>query len=276
MRWRRDPVVADFLLSAGSRGSAIPWCHSLCRRNPAAARVLDDETLDCAIARIHSWSVTTPEPETERGPAELQHPRFARAYARAVTGMNSRGGTAHRRTLLADLSGYVIEVGAGDGSNFEHYPATVSEVLAVEPDDHLRALARRRVAAAAIPIRVVAGTAERIPVADHSADAVVLSLVLCSVADQSVVLAEARRVLRPGGLLAFYEHVRSDRRVFAAVEDLLTPLWQRAAGGCHPNRDTLQSITAADFQIRDSERFGFSVQPLAPRVAHILGHAVAP
>lgn len=220
--------------------------------------------------------MTVPDPETERGPAELQHPRFARAYAGAVEGMNSRGGTEHRRALLTGLSGYVIEIGAGEGSNFEHYPATVTEVLAVEPDDHLRELARRRTSSAPVPVRVVAGTAEHIPAAGYSADAVVTSLVLCSVADQGAALAEARRVLRPGGVLAFYEHVRSDRKFLAAVEDLLTPLWQRAASGCHPNRDTLQSITAAGFKIRDNERFGFSVQPLAPPVAHILGRAVAP
>lgn len=220
--------------------------------------------------------MTVPDPETETGPAELQHPRFARAYVRAVEGINRRGAAEHRRALLEGLSGSVIEIGAGDGSNFAHYPGTVTEVLAVEPDDHLRSLARSRAASAAVPVRVVTGTAESIPAADASADAVVASLVLCSVSDQSTALAEARRVLRPGGILAFYEHVRSERRVLAAAEDLLTPLWQRAAGGCHPNRDTLQSIIAAGFEVRDNERFGFSVQPLTPAVAHILGHAAAP
>ncbi|SDI00694.1 Ubiquinone/menaquinone biosynthesis C-methylase UbiE [Arthrobacter subterraneus] len=216
------------------------------------------------------------DPDPDRGPADLQHPRFARAYARAVEGMNIRGATEHRRALLHGLNGRVVEIGAGDGSNFSHYPAMVTEVLAVEPDDHLRSLARSRASSAPVPVRVVAGTAEEIPAADGSADAVVASLVLCSVSDQSVALAEARRVLRPGGVLAFYEHVRSDRTVLAALEDLLTPLWHRAAGGCHPNRDTLESIVAAGFEVRDTKRFGFSVQPLVPPVAHILGHAVSP
>lgn len=140
----------------------------------------------------------------------LQHPRFARAYARAVEGMNRGGVTEHRRDLLSSLYGRVVEIGAGAGSAFALYPATVTEVLAVEPDDYLRALAANRAVSAPVPVIVVAGAAEAVPAADASADAVVTSLVLCSVVEQSAALAEARRVLRPGGVLAFYEHVRSD------------------------------------------------------------------
>jgi SAM-dependent methyltransferase len=210
------------------------------------------------------------------GPAGLQHPRFARAYARSVAGINRRGGTEHRRRLLAGLHGRIIEIGAGDGSTFGLYPRTVTDVLALEPDDYLRALARGRAASAPVPVRVLPAVAEQIPAADASADAVVTSLVLCSVADQAAVLAEIRRILRPGGILAFYEHVRSGHRVLAAVEDLMTPAWRRMAGGCHLNRDTLQAIITAGFLVRDSRRFGFSGHPLAPPVAHILGHAASP
>lgn len=216
------------------------------------------------------------DPEGESGPAELQHPVFARAYARAVTRMNRRGGTEHRRALLAGLHGPVIEIGAGEGSAFGLYPAAVTQVLALEPEDHLRALARERAPWAPVPVTVRPGTAERIPSPDASADAVVTSLVLCSVADQGAALAEIRRVLRPGGTLAFYEHVRSDHRLFAAAQDLLTPVWLRIAGGCHLNRDTLKAISAAGFTVRDNRRFGFAAHPLAPPVAHILGHATYP
>lgn len=205
-----------------------------------------------------------------------QHPRFARAYARAVPAINLRGGTEHRRSLLAGLRGHVIEVGAGEGSSFGLYPATVESVLAVEPDDYLRGLARAKARLAAVPVTVVPGTAENIPAADGGADAVVVSLVLCSVADQAAALAEIRRVLRPGGTLAFYEHVRSEKRLLAVVEDLLTPVWQHMAGGCHPNRNTLQAIGAAGFQVLHNERFGFSAGPLSPPIAHILGRAVSP
>lgn len=210
------------------------------------------------------------------GPAALQHPRFARAYARAVAGMNRRGGTGHRRRLLAGLEGSVIEVGAGEGSSFGLYPSAVTDVLAVEPDDYLRGLAEQRAASASVPVVVVPGSAEHLPAPNAGADAVVCSLVLCSVPDQSRALAEIYRVLRPGGTLAFYEHVRSHRPWVAAVEDALTPGWQRFAGGCHLNRDTLEGITAAGFQVQDNERFGFAPQLLAPPMAHILGHAIRP
>lgn len=212
------------------------------------------------------------------GPAALQHPRFARAYARAVVGMNRRGGTEHRRRLLSGLQGSVIEVGAGEGSSFGLYPSTVTDVLAVEPDDYLRGLAEQRAASASVtvPVVVVAGSAEHLPAPNAGADAVVCSLVLCSVPDQAKALAEIYRVLRPGGTLAFYEHVRSSRRWIAAVEDALAPGWQRMAGGCHPNRDTLEAITAAGFQVQDNKRFGFAPRLLTPSVAHILGHAIRP
>jgi hypothetical protein len=85
------------------------------------------------------------------GPAGLQHPGFARAYARAVEGMNRRGGTEHRRSLLAGLHGKVIEIGAGNGSTFGLYPAAVTHVLALEPEDCLRTLARGRAASAPCP-----------------------------------------------------------------------------------------------------------------------------
>lgn len=205
-----------------------------------------------------------------------QHPRFARAYARAIPAMNLRGGTEHRRKLLTGLRGRVIEVGAGEGSSFGLYPATVESVLGIEPDNYLRGLAAGKARLAAVPVTVVPGTAENIPAADGEADAVVVSLVLCSVADQAAALAEIRRVLRPGGTLAFYEHVRSDRRVLAVIEDLLTPAWQRMAGGCHPNRNTLQAIAAAGFQVLDTERFAFSPKPPSPPIAHILGRAISP
>ena len=205
-----------------------------------------------------------------------QHPFFARAFARAVGGMDRRGATEHRRSILAGLHGSVIEIGAGAGSSFALYPPAVTRVLALEPDDYLRGVAQEQAATASVPVTVVAAAAEDIPAGTGTADAVVASLVLCSVKDQAAVLREIRRVLRPGGTLAYYEHVRSRHALLAAAEDFLTPAWGRLMGGCHLNRDTLGAITAAGFDVNSNRRFPFAVQRLNPPMAHILGTATSP
>jgi len=118
---------------------------------------------------------------------------------------------------------------------------------------------------------VVAGHADALPAEEGSCDAAVVSLVLCSVADPARALAEVRRVLRPGGELRFYEHVRSPRRWIGRGQDLITPAWQRAFGACHPNRDTLATIQVSGFDIVNVDTFGFGPGPLA--MTHLLGSA---
>jgi ubiquinone/menaquinone biosynthesis C-methylase UbiE len=146
----------------------------------------------------------------------------------------------------------------------------------VEPDDYLRGIACTKARIAPVHVEVLTGTAAEIPAPDHSTDAVVVSLVLCSVPQQSAALAEIRRVLRPGGTLAFYEHVRSRSKFAAAVEDAVSPAWQRMAGGCHPNRNTLEAIKEAGFTVVDNRRFSFAPARVAPALDHILGHAISP
>jgi ubiquinone/menaquinone biosynthesis C-methylase UbiE len=199
--------------------------------------------------------------------AELQHPRFARAYEWISRWEDEHGGIEHRRRLLAPLAGTVIEVGAGNGRNFAHYPPAVTSVVAVEPEARLREQATRRADSATVPVTVVPGRAERLPGGDGEYDGAVLSLVLCSIADPAAALAEVRRVLRPGGTLRFYEHVRSQRALAALVQDAVTPVWSRLGGGCHLNRDTAATIRAAGFDLVELDRFPFS------GVAHILGTA---
>ena len=205
--------------------------------------------------------------------AQFQHPRFARMYERISAESERRGTAGHRDRLLAGLTGRVIEVGAGNGMNFSRYPGTVTEVVAVEPDDHLRALADQATARAAVPVRVVAGHASALPADDASFDAAVTSLVLCSFPDVPAALAEIRRVLKPGGQLRFFEHVRSARPWLGLLEDAITPLWSRVGGGCHPNRDTATAIRAAGFDIADLDRFSYAPLRFYPSHAHILGRA---
>src|SRR3954447_17517782 len=131
----------------------------------------------------------------------VHHPVFARLYVWLSPHGERTAIAAHRRSALAGLRGRVLEVGAGNGLNFAHYPGTVTEVLAVEPEPYLRGRAVRAAASAPVAVRVVDGVADALPADDGSFDAAVASLVLCSVPSQDRALAEVHRVLLPGGEL---------------------------------------------------------------------------
>jgi ubiquinone/menaquinone biosynthesis C-methylase UbiE len=184
-----------------------------------------------------------------------QQSRFARFLERREQLRPDPGARELRRKLLAGLQGRVLEVGSGDGRSFEHYPPEVTTLLAVEPDAAARESAAERARGAAIPIEIVAGIAERLPADDESFDVVVVMGVLCSVSEPAVVLQELRRVLRRGGELRFWEHVRSSHVWFRAVQRLVDRLfWTRALGGCETTRDTEAAIGSAGFRIERLER----------------------
>ncbi|MFG2026874.1 class I SAM-dependent methyltransferase [Streptomyces sp. NPDC048825] len=216
---------------------------------------------------------------TQTAPPTRHHPLFARFYAKvAGPALDKAGITEHRTNLLAGLTGEVIEIGAGNGLNFPHYPPGVKRVLAVEPEPNLRALAERAVCTAPVPVEVIDGIAEQLPVPDASFDAAVVCLTLCSVADPHAALADLHRVLRPGGELRFFEHVRADspgmRRVQRAVD---ATVWPLLMGGCHTGRDTQSAITAAGFTLTSVEKFAFPETRLpSPAATHILGTAERP
>lgn len=181
---------------------------------------------------------------------------FARFYPAMARAMDHGGMWARRRALLAGLRGEVVEVGAGSGSNFVHYPDAVRRVVAVEPDPLLRRSATHAATQSEVEIDLVAGTAERLPLADASADSVVFTLVLCSVLDVQACLAEARRVLRPGGEVRFIEHGVADSSGMARTQRVMdATLYPHLAGGCHLSRDPVRSITDAGFRIAATQRF---------------------
>ncbi len=200
----------------------------------------------------------------------IRNPLFARFFDRFAAKDEERGQAELRRELLDGLSGRVVEVGAGNGLNFPHYPATVDEVVAVEPEPYLRERAAGAARAAPVPIRVSDGLAGRLPFDDASFDAAVVSGVLCSVPDQDAVLADFRRVLRPGGELRFYEHVRARGAVQARTQDVVDLVWPRLMGGCHPNRDTLAAIERSGLRVERCRGFRFPpsarVSVVAPRI----------
>jgi len=212
------------------------------------------------------------------GSGEVRHPIFARVFDRLSRGEEDAGQREHRRRALAGLRGRVVELGAGNGLNFEHYPDTVTEVVAVEPEPFLRQRAREAAAHAAVSVTVVEGVAAALPVDDESCDAAVTSLVLCSVPDQAATLRELRRVLEPGGELRFYEHVLSPRPGFGRFQRAAdATLWPRLAGGCHAARDTLAAIERAGFDVERCDRFDFRPSILvAPATPKILGLARRP
>jgi ubiquinone/menaquinone biosynthesis C-methylase UbiE len=210
--------------------------------------------------------------------AEVRNPLFARLYTRISGGAEKRGGAEHRDENLAGLRGRVIEIGAGNGLNFAHYPSEVEEVVAVEPEPYLRARAQEAAAGAAVKVTVVDGDADALPGRDGEFDAAVFSLVLCTVPDQARALAEARRVVGPGGELRFYEHVRSDRPRLARWQDRLSHrIWPAVGGGCHANRDTEAAIAAAGFEIERARRFEWRPGPGMVIVQpHVIGVARRP
>jgi ubiquinone/menaquinone biosynthesis C-methylase UbiE len=205
------------------------------------------------------------------------HPVFARVYERVAAVAERRGAAEHRERLLAGLGGRVIEIGAGSGANFSHYPATVSDVVALEPEGYLRERAQRAAAGAPVPVSVLDGVADRLPGEAGSFDAGVAALVLCTVPDQQAALAELYRVIRPGGELRFYEHVVAHSSWEARVQWLAdATFWPHVAGGCHLARDTTSGIEQAGFVIEICERFRFSPASFLPSDPHILGIARRP
>lgn len=209
----------------------------------------------------------------------VHHPLFARAWERWAPYLEERAGVRrHRARLLEGLSGRVIEIGAGSGLNFAHYPGTVSEVVAIEPERRLRRAAVEAARRAEVPVDVVPGLAEALPVKSEAFDAAVACLVLCSVRDQRRALAEIRRVLRPGGELRLLEHVRSEHAGAAALQRAVDrAVWPALFGGCHTGRDTLAAVAGAGLRLGPVRRLRIPDGPLpVPSAPHVLATAYRP
>jgi SAM-dependent methyltransferase len=175
-------------------------------------------------------------------------------YAELIARADAAGLAQRRAELVRDLRGRVVEIGCGTGSMFPHYRSVT--VTAIEPDPAFAEHARVAAAQAAVPIDVVLGDGESLPLADASMDAAVVALVLCSVPSPERVCRELVRVVRPGGRVHLLEHVRSPARVAGRLMDLVNPLWLRVNGqGCSLNRDPVPSLREAGLRIERIESF---------------------
>jgi SAM-dependent methyltransferase len=176
---------------------------------------------------------------------------FAALHDPLLRSVEAGGLGERRRQLLAGLRGHVVEIGAGTGANLPHYGTEVTRLTLTEPSrpmaDRLQAHVQRRLAEGPIggagrdDVTVVVAPAEALPLPDASADAVVATLVLCSVQDLDRSLAEIDRVLRPGGVLALIEHVVGHGRV-GTIHRVAAPAWRVLARGCHLDRATVTAL----------------------------------
>jgi ubiquinone/menaquinone biosynthesis C-methylase UbiE len=156
-----------------------------------------------------------------------------------------------RRDLLSEVKGRVLEVGAGTGLNVPYYPPTVTRLVLSEPEPHMRSKLQLRLAAAlTAQVELSDATLDHLPMPDQSFDAVVSTLVLCSVQDLQQALKEIRRVLAPGGQLFFLEHVGAEDRPHRLKwQRRVEPLWKVLAGNCHLTRRTEQAIKHIGFDL---------------------------
>lgn len=182
---------------------------------------------------------------------------LAPIYDRMVAPTEEACFQAWRADLLAPLHGDVLELGAGTGANLAHYPAAVDQVVFTEPDpgmrrqlvdklDALRAVGRFGPASG----QVSTDSADQLSYGDRTFDAVVATLVLCTVPDPDAALAEALRVLKPGGRLVFLEHVAAENKPDRLKwQRRIDPVWRRVVGGCRLTRRTAEAIEGAGFTI---------------------------
>jgi SAM-dependent methyltransferase len=213
---------------------------------------------------------------TSSTPTTVHHPFFARIWT-TIAAHETEQMRESRRENLAGLSGRILEVGAGTGSNFAFYPDTVEQVIAIEPEQQLVELARGAAVTAPVPVEVTNRTVESFS-ADTPFDAVVFSLVLCSVTDPDSVLQQALSLLKPGGELRYLEHIASKgvRGRYQRFVDITT-LWPRLAGNCHAHRHTEQSIRSAGFEIeRSRTEFLFPAWVPLPTTEFVMGRARRP
>jgi ubiquinone/menaquinone biosynthesis C-methylase UbiE len=156
---------------------------------------------------------------------------------------------AYRQRMVSAAEGRILEIGIGSGLNIPYYGGRAEKLIGLDPSAKLLSLAARALKVGQVPIELLNGSAESIPLEDKSIGTVVTTWTLCTIPDAQRALAEMRRVLKPDGRLLFVEHGRAPDATVHSWQDYLTPLWKRIAGGCHLNRNISQLIEHSGFRI---------------------------
>ncbi|HMJ73047.1 MAG TPA: class I SAM-dependent methyltransferase [Solirubrobacterales bacterium] len=197
---------------------------------------------------------------------------FAAVYDRGLKGTEEAGLQEMRRETLRAARGRTIDLGAGTGANLPLYPDAVTELVLAEPDPHMSKQLRQKLAQSDRSAELVEAPAEQLPFEDSSFDTAVFTLVLCTVPNPEAALAEAARILKPGGKLLFVEHVRANDPGLARWQDRLEKPWRFIGDGCHCNRDTVASIEASPLTVERVERGRL---PKAPPLVRPLARGTA-
>ena len=193
-----------------------------------------------------------------------------RVFAWALARFNTRYErfvSQHKRRLFADVAGTVLEIGPGTGVNLRYLIPDRVRWMGVEPNPFMEPYLRQEASRVGMPIEIRIGTADTLPAADNSVEAVISTLVLCCVPCPQRCLQEVLRVLRPGGRFIFIEHVAAPRgSQLRRIQNLLTPLWKRLGDGCHPNRETWLEIERAGFKKVTYESITAPVPLVSPQI----------
>jgi ubiquinone/menaquinone biosynthesis C-methylase UbiE len=198
---------------------------------------------------------------------ESGHPLLAAVYDPATAAFERWALREHREYLVRDLKGSVLDLGAGTGATFPYLADCEGvTVEAIEPDPHMRRRATAKATDVGLDVEIHDARAEALPFSDGAFDAVVASMVFCTIPDVETALSEVARVLKPGGEVRFLEHVHADGWR-GRVQTLSAPLWRRVAGGCHLDRRSGSTLAAADdFDVVEIERLDLGVTPVWPFV----------
>ena len=193
------------------------------------------------------------------------HRLFAFVYDPVMWGLERTILPEHRRYLARDLSGSVLDLGAGTGAMFPYLDSGENvELYGIEPDPHMRRQAKEKAAELDLDIDIRSAGAENLPFDDGTFDVVIASMVFCTIPDVDTALDEVARVLKPGGEFRFLEHVHSDGGL-GKIQNLATPVWRKLAGGCHLNRETSSAFSDhSSLEIAELDRLDMGVGLVQP------------